>query len=170
MGSRATRLRTGPTVQLTVNGEAVQTGRGGRRTLLQLLRYELGLTGTKFGCGEGECGSCTVLLDGSAVRACQVEVDQLDGTEVVTVEGLGREGQLTPVQRAFVELGAFQCGFCTPGMIVASTALLRQNPRPTEPEIRSALEGNLCRCCGYTRILAAVRRASELSDEGRGGR
>ncbi|HYA10853.1 MAG TPA: (2Fe-2S)-binding protein [Thermoplasmata archaeon] len=164
MGGPKTALRTGPTVELRVNGAPARFPRNPERSLLHVLRLELGLTGTKYGCGEGECGACTVLLDGHPVRSCQVQVVDLDGASVVTVEGLRQGGRLNEVQRAFAELGAFQCGFCTPGMVVSATALLRENPRPTDAEIRSALDGNVCRCCGYSRILAAVRRASELVD------
>jgi len=170
VAGRKTSLRTGPTLELKVNGATFRVGRSPERSLLELLRLDLHLTGAKYGCGEGECGACTVLLDGSPVRACQVEVDQLDGASVVTVEGLREDGRLNAVQRAFAEAGAFQCGFCTPGMVVSATALLRRNPRPSPAEVRAALEGNLCRCCGYTRILATVRHASEIAeaDGGRG--
>ncbi len=168
MASGKHSLRTGPAVDLEVNGAPVSAPRRPERTLLQLLRIELGLTGTKLGCGEGECGACTVLLDGEPVRACQVAVDGLDGVRVVTVEGLRRDGRLSPVQAAFAELGAFQCGYCTPGMVVSATALLRRRPHPSEAEVRAALTGNLCRCCGYPRILAAVQRAAELAEAGEG--
>lgn len=163
MAGRPTALRTGPTIEVRLNGASIRLARNPERSLLYALRFELGLTGTKYGCGEGECGACTVLLEGIPVRSCQVTVDQLEGASVVTVEGLATGGRPNAVQRAFAELGAFQCGFCTPGMVVSATALLRTNPRPSNAEIRAALEGNLCRCCGYTRILAAVRRASALA-------
>lgn len=156
-------LRTGPLLAFRLNGSELRVHRRPARPLLRLLRVELGLSGTKYGCGEGECGACTVLLDGSPVRSCQVDVGELDGADVVTIEGLREAGQLNAVQRAFAEVGAFQCGFCTPGMVVSATALLRANPRPSDPEIRTALEGNICRCCGYVRILAAVHRAAELA-------
>jgi len=133
------------------------------RPLLAVLRNELHLTGTKYGCGEGQCGACTVLLDGSPVLSCQVPFSDALGRDVTTIEGLVREGTLSPVQRAFAELGAFQCGYCTPGMIVAATALLRSRPEPSRDEIVSALDRNLCRCCGYRRILEAVERAAALA-------
>jgi len=132
------------------------------RSLLEFLRDELGLTGAKYGCGEGECGACTVLLDGSAVRSCQTPAVESVGHSILTVEGLARGGRLHPVQQAFLETGAFQCGFCTPGMILSVVALLEQDPNPVDQEVRTALEGNVCRCGGYLRILAAVRRAVEL--------
>jgi len=131
------------------------------RNLLYVLREELGLTGTKYGCGEGECGACTVLIDGVAVRACQTRIGEAVGRSVTTVEGLASGNALHPVQQAFIDAGAFQCGFCTPGMIVATAALLSRNPRPSDAEVRAALDGNLCRCGGYLRILHAVQRASE---------
>ena len=136
------------------------------RSLLAVLRYELDLTGTKYGCGEGQCGACTVLVDGAPVLACQVPLADALGREVTTIEGLAADGALTPVQRAFAELGAFQCGYCTPGMVVAATALLRSQPRPSREEIATALDRHVCRCCGYRRILDAVERAAAvLRDE-----
>ncbi|MHB8766997.1 MAG: (2Fe-2S)-binding protein, partial [Deferrisomatales bacterium] len=129
-------------------------------TLLEVLREQLGFTGTKEGCGTGECGACTVLLDGAPILSCLTLAAECEGQAVVTVEGLAPEGRLTPVQEAFVEAGAVQCGFCTPGMVQSTTALLRQNPRPTLHEIQKALEGNLCRCTGYNKIVDAVQRAA----------
>ena len=155
-----------PDFRLRVNGHVRSIPGGSERSLLAVLRDELGLTGTKYGCGEGQCGSCTVLVDGAPVRSCQIPVGEIGEREVTTVEGLAIDGILNPVQAAFAELGAFQCGFCIPGMIVSATALLRNNPSPSEIEIRTALEGNLCRCCGYARILRAVERASERAREG----
>lgn len=137
------------------------------RSLLLVLREELELTGTKYGCGEGECGACKVLVDGVAVRACQTRLAEVVGRSVTTIEGLAEGGRLNPVQRGFLEVGAFQCGFCTPGMIVQAVALLRQNPHPSRDEVRAALEGNLCRCGGYLRILEAVERAGRTEDGGR---
>lgn len=157
-------------VRLTVNGERRSVPRSPDRSLLELLRFDLGLTGTKYGCGEGECGACTVLLDGAPVPSCQVSVGEADGATLVTVEGLATGGKLNPVQQAFVELGAFQCGYCTPGMVVRATALLAQSPDPSEEEILEEMEGNLCRCGGYARIVRAIRRASELAKQSRGGR
>jgi len=158
-----------PTISVRVNGRAEAISTLPERSLLAALRYDLGLTGTKYGCGEGECGACTVLLDGIATRACQIPVAEAGGREVVTIEGLaGPAGALSPVQRAFAELGAFQCGFCTSGMIVAATALLSRTRAPTRDDIESALNGNLCRCGGYLRIQKAIERAVELRDrEGR---
>jgi aerobic-type carbon monoxide dehydrogenase small subunit (CoxS/CutS family) len=146
-----------------VNGTVHAVSHAPDRSLLSVLRNELGLTGTKYGCGEGACGACTVLLGDAPVNACQVRSSEVGDREVTTIEGLARNGTLNPVQRAFVELGAFQCGFCTAGIVVRATALLRSQPRPSRAEIRRALETNLCRCCGYSRILKAVERAAELA-------
>lgn len=153
-------------ITLTVNGqprEADDVWPG--ESLLYLLRERLGLPGSKNACEQGECGSCTVYLDGVAVCACLVAAGQAEGCSVVTVEGLAG-GRLDPVQEAFVETGAVQCGFCTPGLVVAAHDLLRRIPTPTDPEIREALAGNLCRCTGYEHILAAVRRAAARSAGG----
>jgi carbon-monoxide dehydrogenase small subunit len=143
-------------VELRVNGHRHELLVEPRRTLTELLRDDLGLTGTKQGCGLGECGSCTVLLDGEPVSSCLVLAVQADGHDVVTVEGLARGDRLHPLQQAFVEHGAVQCGFCTPGMLLSAKALLDRKRRPTESEIRSALSGNLCRCTGYQKIVEAV--------------
>jgi aerobic carbon-monoxide dehydrogenase small subunit len=134
------------------------------RSLLYVLREELGLTGTKYGCGEGECGACKVLMDGIAVRSCKTPVGESVGRTVTTIEGLAQGDTLHPVQQAFVDAGAFQCGYCTPGMIIAAVSLLGQSPRPSEVEIRAAMDGNICRCGGYLRIIEAVQRASRLSN------
>ncbi len=131
------------------------------RTLLSVLRDHLDLTGTKYGCGEGQCGACTVLLGGRAIRSCLVPVSSVKDTPVVTIEGLAREGKLHPVQQAFLETAAFQCGFCTPGMIVGSAALLQRNHDPSPAEIRGALAGHICRCGTYPRIIQAVRLAAK---------
>jgi carbon-monoxide dehydrogenase small subunit len=152
-------------IKFTVNGEPVEAEVDGSVRLLDLLRDKLFLTGAKEGCGEGECGACTVLLDGRAVNSCLVLAPQVDGKEVLTVEGLSRDGELHPIQRAFVEKGAVQCGFCTPGFIMSTYALLKDNPDPSDEEIMTALEGNLCRCTGYAKILEAVRYAAELMRE-----
>ncbi|GAB4407387.1 MAG: (2Fe-2S)-binding protein [Anaerolineae bacterium] len=150
------------TVTLTVNGEARTITTLPNKTLLYALREDLGLTGVKDACGgEGECGACTVLLDGEAVNACLVLVGQANGRNVVTIEGLARDGQLHPLQRAFVEAGAVQCGFCTPGAILSAKALLDRDPQPSDEAIREAFSGNLCRCTGYSKMIAAVRRAAE---------
>lgn len=148
-------------VNLTVNGKAYRLETRPNKTLLYLLRDDLGLTGTKDGCGEGECGACTVLLDGEPVNSCLVLAGQSNGREVLTIEGLAQNGQLHPLQRAFVEARAVQCGFCTPGLIMSSVALLNHTATPTESQIRAALGGNLCRCTGYTKIVEAVQRAAQ---------
>jgi len=152
--------REGGEASLRVNGVSRSIALAPDRNLLYVLREELGLTGTKYGCGEGECGACKVLLDGVAVRACQTPAGEAIGRSVTTIEGLAEGERLHPVQQAFLEAGAFQCGFCTPGMVVAAAALLGLNPRPSEEEILAAMDGNLCRCGGYLKILDAVRRAS----------
>ncbi len=148
------------TISLTVNGQLEQLQVPSNLTLLHVLRDMLGLTGTKNGCEAGECGACTVLVDGEPVNSCLVLAVELDGREVTTVEGLAKDGKLTPLQEAFAKLNAVQCGFCTPGMLMAGTALLRRNPNPTEEDIQKALVGNLCRCTGYQRIIDAVMEAS----------
>jgi len=157
-------------VRIRVNGGERSIPGAPDRSLLAVLRDELGLTGTKYGCGEGECGSCTVLLGEEATKSCQIRLSEVRGREVTTVEGLAQDGRLTAVQRAFVEEGAFQCGFCTPGMVVRATALLRTNRSPSRPEILRALEGNLCRCNGYAGIVRAVERAVAMASEGKRGR
>jgi len=146
-------------IEVTVNGERSETEIWEGESLLFALRERLGLPGSKNACEQGECGSCSVLLDGTLVCACLVLAAQADGHHVVTVEGLARDGQLHPVQEAFGETGAVQCGFCTPGLIVATADLLERNPAPSEDEIREALSGNLCRCTGYAKIFDAVRIA-----------
>ena len=147
-------------LSFTLNGEPVTVAVEPRRSLLWVLRERFGLTGTKEGCGVGECGACTVLLDGRAVNACLVLAPKAAGREVLTVEGLGDPDALHPLQQAFVDKHAVQCGYCTPGMLLSAAALLRDNPRPTRDEIRTALAGNLCRCTGYTQIVDAVYAAS----------
>lgn len=132
--------------------------------LLDLIREVIGLTGTKEGCAEGECGACTVIMDGKAVTSCLVLAGQAEGRRITTIEGVAENGELSRLQKAFVECGAIQCGFCTPGMILSAKALLDENPHPTAEEIRTALSGNLCRCTGYTKILDAVQKASEDAD------
>jgi aerobic carbon-monoxide dehydrogenase small subunit len=147
-------------ISLVVNGERRETEVWAGESLLFALREHLGLPGSKNACEQGECGSCSVLLDGKLVCACLVLAAQADGHEVVTVEGLGSDGQLHRVQEAFVETGAVQCGFCTPGLVVATAALLEHKPNPSDDEIREALSGNLCRCTGYAKIFDAVRLAA----------
>jgi carbon-monoxide dehydrogenase small subunit len=152
------------TVELTVNGEARRLTVDPRLTLADMLREELRLTGTHLGCEHGICGACTVMVDGAAVRSCLMFGVQADGTEVVTVEGLASaDGELNAVQAAFRDEHGLQCGFCTPGFVVTATALLRDNPNPTDEEIRVGLSGNLCRCTGYQGILKAVRRAADAA-------
>ena len=140
----------------TVNGEPVRLRVAPLASLLDVLRDDLELTGTKYGCGEGECGACSVLLDGKVVNSCLVLALECEGAEVLTIEGLAAGGELHPIQQAFVDHGAVQCGFCTPGMVMATYALLEANPSPTEEAIKRALEGNLCRCTGYRKIIDAV--------------
>jgi carbon-monoxide dehydrogenase small subunit len=149
-------------VGFTLNGAPVRAHVEPHRRLLDLLRDGLGLTGTKEGCGEGECGACTVLVDGRVVNSCLYPALEVEGRHVRTIEGLlGSDGVLSPVQQAFVEEHGIQCGFCTPGMILSTVALLDETPDPTDEEIRDALLGNLCRCTGYVQIVASVRRAAE---------
>jgi aerobic carbon-monoxide dehydrogenase small subunit len=148
-------------IQLTINGQTVEAAVEPNRTLLQFLREDLGLTGTKHGCGLGDCGACTVILDGRPVNSCLVLAIQANGREVVTIEGLAENGKLHPIQQAFVDKGAIQCGFCTPGMILSAKALLDANPKPSQQDIRMALSGNLCRCTGYQKIVEAVGEAAE---------
>ncbi len=148
-------------ITMTVNGENESLEVESHRTLLQVLREELDLTGTKDGCNRGECGACAVLFDGEPVNACLILAVEADGHKVVTIEGLAQDGALDPLQRAFINRNAVQCGFCTSGMIISARALLNRNPRPSEIEIRQAIAGNLCRCTGYKRIVEAVHKAAE---------
>lgn len=148
-------------VSMIVNGKRYQLKTLPNRTLLEVLREDLGLTGVKDGCSSGECGACTVLLDGKAVNSCLVLIGSANGHSIETVEGLQKNNALHPLQKAFVEKGAVQCGFCTPGMLMAAKALLDQNPDPSEEQIRTALAGNLCRCTGYTKIIDAVQEAAK---------
>jgi carbon-monoxide dehydrogenase small subunit len=143
-------------VTLTVNGEQRQALAEPRVTLLELLRDGLGLTGSKEGCGDGNCGACTVLLNGRPVNSCLVLAVELDGSDVFTIEGLARSGALHPLQQAFIDHGGLQCGFCTPGLVMVAYALLQENPHPTEQEVRMAIAGNLCRCTGYDKVVRAV--------------
>lgn len=147
-------------ITLTVNGEEHEVFIYPHLTLLEVLREELGLTGAKASCSEGACGSCTVLLDGLPVRSCLLLAVEVQGRQITTVEGLARDGALHPIQDAFVEHHAIQCGFCTPGMILTAKALLDRNPRPTEADIRRAISGNVCRCTGYTKIVEAIESAA----------
>ena len=147
-------------IELTVNGERLEADVWAGESLLYVLRERLGLPGSKNACEQGECGSCSVLLDDRLVCACLVLAAQADGHELMTVEGLAEDGELHPVQAAFAETGAVQCGFCTPGFVVATADLLTRSPNPSEDEIREALSGNLCRCTGYAKIFDAVRLAA----------
>jgi aerobic-type carbon monoxide dehydrogenase small subunit (CoxS/CutS family) len=149
------------TISLTVNGHARELEVAVHHTLLEVLREEVGLTGTKECCVVGECGACTVLVDGRSVNSCLMLAVEADGSEVLTVEGLTRDGQLDPLQQAFLDNGAAQCGFCIPGQLMAATALLEQVAEPTDEDIQEALAGNLCRCAGYEQIFAAVRQAAQ---------
>jgi len=151
-------------INLKVNGREHELAVEPNKTLVDLLRYDLGLTGTKKGCGTGECGSCTVILNNKPVNSCLVLAIQENGAEVLTIEGLKPPQGLHPLQQAFVDNGAIQCGFCTPGMILSANSLLQRNPNPTEAEIRTALSGNLCRCTGYQKIVEAVQSV-KMSDK-----
>jgi carbon-monoxide dehydrogenase small subunit len=151
------------TITFTINHELVSLAVEPHWTLLRVIRDELRLTGTKEGCGEGDCGTCTVLVDGKAVNSCLILAVDADGKTITTIEGLAHGGELHPLQKAFIETGAVQCGFCTPGMILSAKALLDGNPHPSEEEIRSAISGNLCRCTGYVKVVEAIRSVSEMS-------
>ena len=148
------------TISLSVNGQVFSVSTYVHKTLLEVLREDLGLTGAKESCGEGACGSCTVLLDGLPVRSCLLLAVEAEGRAILTIEGLASGPRLHPIQEAFVEHHAIQCGFCTPGMILTAKALLDDTPHPTEKEIRRALSGNICRCTGYTKIVEAIKAAS----------
>ncbi len=153
-----------PTVRLTINGQPVEREVEARRLLVDFLRVDLGLTGTHVGCDTSQCGACTVLLDGAAVKSCSVLAIQANGASITTIEGMAApDGSLHPLQQAFVDCHGLQCGFCTPGMIMASASLLAGNPQPDDSAIEKALEGNLCRCTGYANIVEAVRRAANAS-------
>ena len=149
-------------IQLTVNGELEQVDVPSNMTLLSMLREKLTLTGTKNGCTAGECGACTVLMNGEPVNSCMVLAIECSGAEIITVEGLPQDGKLDPIQDALIAAGGVQCGFCIPGVLISSRALLDRNPNPTDEEIRLALVGNLCRCTGYVRIIEAVKQAARI--------
>ena len=151
---------------LNINGTPTRVTASADETLLSVLRNRLNLTGTKYGCGEGECGACTVLLDGKSVKSCQTLLSEVAGARITTIEGLEQNGRLTPVQQAFLDEGAFQCGYCTSGMIVRATSLLKDVPAPTEAQIATGMNGNICRCGTYPRIIAAVQRASRSMQKG----
>lgn len=148
-------------ITLTVNGVVESVDVPQHMTLLQMIREKLSLTGTKNGCAAGECGACTVLMNGEPVNSCMVLAAECDGVEIVTVEGLAKEGKLSTLQQTIIKSGGVQCGFCTPGMLISATALLKRNPNPTDTEIREAIVGNLCRCTGYFRIVEAIQEAAK---------
>ena len=149
------------TIQFNVNGEQRRIETEPDRSLLEVLREDLGLTGTKYGCGEGECRACTVLVDGKAVQSCRTKVQSVQGKKVETIEGLGTGGKLHPVQAAFLEAEAMQCGYCVPGMIMTAVGFLRNNASPSREQIVQAMNGNICRCCGYKNLLSAVEAAAK---------
>jgi len=155
------------TVRFTLNGKPVSLSAEGERMLLWVLRTDLGLTGTKFGCGEGFCGACTVLIDGEPVRSCQYPLKNVGGKKVLTIEGLAEGERLHPLQEAFIKHDAIQCGYCTPGMVLAAYSLLLKDPKPGENDIRDALEGNLCRCGAHNRIVKAVLDAAGTTEGAR---
>jgi aerobic carbon-monoxide dehydrogenase small subunit len=150
-------------INITVNGTTEQVDVPSNMTLLQMLRDKLAVTGTKNGCAAGECGACTVLMNGEPVNSCMVLAAECNGAEIVTVEGLSHESKLDPIQEEMIKTGGVQCGFCTPGVLISARALLNRNPKPNEFEIRDALVGNLCRCTGYIRIVEAVKNAANRS-------
>ena len=151
-------------IELRVNGESLELAVEPQRTLLEVLREDLGLTGAKEACGTGECGACTVLADGKPILSCLTLAIEVQGKEITTIEGLAKEGQLHPLQRAFVKHGAVQCGYCTSGMILNAKSILDENPRPSLPELLKGLEGNLCRCTGYNKIVEAILAVSKGED------
>jgi aerobic-type carbon monoxide dehydrogenase small subunit (CoxS/CutS family) len=153
------------TLEFTLNGQARKAASDPRRNLLEVLREDLALTGAKYGCGEGQCRACTVLLDGRPIQSCLTPIDAVAGHRIETIEGLAEGERLHPVQQAFMDAGAMQCGYCVPGMILNTVALLRRNDSPTREEIIEALDGNLCRCCGYGNILRAVELAAKSGKE-----
>ena len=152
-------------VKLTVNGKQYEVEIQPWDTLLDVIREKLGLTGTKEGCGLGECGACTVIMDGETINSCLVLAMEADGKEITTIEGLAKGEKLHPVQQAFVDEGGLQCGFCTPGMIISAKALLDENPNPSEDEIRRGIAGNFCRCTGYTKIIKSIKTAAGKKEE-----
>ena len=154
------------TIELEVNGTGYRIDADSERSLLSVLRDDLNLTGTKYGCGEGQCGACTVLIDGFPTRSCITPTTDASGRQVTTIEGLEKNGHLHPLQEAFLEVGAFQCGYCTSGMIISGVALLQKNPQPTEHEIIDFMEGNICRCGTYPRIITAINKAAKAQKDG----
>ncbi len=156
-------------IELQINGTTRRVEAEADRTLLSVLRDDLDLTGTKYGCGEGQCGACTVLIDGQATRSCLVQVGAVAGRRITTIEGLEENGRLHPLQEAFLAVDAMQCGYCIPGMLMSGAGLLKKNPHPTETDILRAMEGNLCRCGTYPRIVEAIRRAANGKTAQKGG-
>ena len=156
-------------LELLVNGTMRRVEIDGERSLLNVLRDELDLTGAKYGCGEGQCGACTVLVDGRAVRSCLTQAASVEGKQITTIEGLERNGKLHPLQEAFLDVEAMQCGYCTTGMIMSGVGLLKKTPNPTEAEILRAMEGNICRCGTYHRVVAAIRQAAGGDKAAKGG-
>ena len=154
------------TVHFTVNGKQTQVTTDADRTLLDVLREDLGLTGVKCGCGEGQCGACSVLMEGDRILSCTIPVRRANNKKIITIEGLTTDGKLHPVQEAFLAEGAMQCGYCTSGMILTAVELLTKNPNPTDDQIVTAMNGNICRCCGYTKIKLAIRRAAGMLSKG----
>ncbi len=143
-------------INFILNNQSVSAEVDGDELLVDLLRETFNLTGTKIGCGEGECGACTVIMDGKTVNSCMILAASVAGRSILTIEGLAKEGELSPMQESFIEHGAVQCGFCTPGMVLSAEALVQENPNPTKEEIKKAIEGNLCRCTGYKKIIEAI--------------
>lgn len=156
-------------IELRINGTRHRVEAEGDQSLLSVLRDDLDLTGTKYGCGEGQCGACTVLIDGQARRSCLTDVESVVGKQITTIEGLEQNGRLHPLQQAFLDEDAMQCGYCISGMLMTGAGLLKKNPQPTEAEILHAMEGNVCRCGSHPRILAAVRRVASRETARKGG-
>lgn len=156
-------------VELQINGITRRVEADAERSLLSVLRDELDLTGAKYGCGEGQCGACTVLVDARPVRSCITAVHTVDGNQITTIEGLAQNGRLHPVQEAFLAVDALQCGYCTPGMIISAVGLLQKNPHPTEADMLRAMEGNICRCGTYPRVVAAIKQVATAERAGQGG-
>lgn len=154
-------------INLTVNEKLFEVSVNENLRLIDLLRDELGLIGTKEGCGEGECGACTVIMDGETVNSCLVMAFQANGSNILTIEGMEKEGKIHPIQQAYIDVGAVQCGFCIPGMVLSTKALLDKKPHPSRDEIREGISGNLCRCTGYNKMIHATEKAIEYMEEGK---